>query len=96
LISVGGSSSKGVTPSTAIARLRSVGLMRIWLFMTVVTSGFLGFGLTGCSGSSDPVAASAGQFTVAPEATMSPEDRFKFEAEKQKKLDEENKAGKRK
>jgi len=56
----------------------------------------LGFGLAGCSGSSDPVAASAGQFTVAPEANMSPEDITKAEAERQKKLDEDNKAGKKK
>jgi len=65
------------------------------LFMTMSILGLLGFCLAGCAGSSDPVAASAGQYTVAPEARLSPEELTRVEAERQKKQEEADRAARK-
>jgi hypothetical protein len=70
--------------------------MHLKFFIGLAALGFLGLGTSGCSGPSDPVAASSKDVTVAPQATMSPEEIAKAEQEAMKKQAEaDKKAGRR-
>ncbi|AGA24632.1 hypothetical protein [Singulisphaera acidiphila] len=70
--------------------------MPLKLFVGLAFLGLLGLGISGCSGSSDPVASSTKEFTVAPQATMTPEEIAKVEQDAMKKQAEaDKKAGKR-
>ena len=73
--------------------------MRLTLFLGIAGLGLLGLGAPGCSGQTDPVAAqveaSGTAYTVAPEATMSPEEAHKVEQEIQRKQEAADKKARR-
>jgi hypothetical protein len=73
--------------------------MRLERFIGLASLGLLGLGAFGCSGSSDPVAASVaasgGTITVAPEATQGPEAAAKAQEEIMRKQAQADRAAHR-